>query len=289
MARQLNIFGEESTKPKRQAGGSGNPIVFHDYESYVAKFTDKEKTTDDTYTPRDVYEAVIAYVDSIHPLAVKEVLRPFYPGGDYENADYPDDGVVIDNPPFSIFTQICKFYSRRNIPFFLFGPGMTIFSALKWCSVVVINQTITFDNGAKVRCNFATNLLGDTLVTTAISLGNAIAACKSQPQKVNLPSYSYPDEPLSVSDFQWIARGDTDFSVKRDEAAVVRNLDLHPRRGLFGDHLLVSRAAAAKAAAAKAAAAKAAAAKCVTIGDDGKILIELSERERKIVDELGKV
>lgn len=26
MARQLNIFGEESTKPKRQAGGSGKGV-----------------------------------------------------------------------------------------------------------------------------------------------------------------------------------------------------------------------------------------------------------------------
>ena len=110
MATQLSIFYDEPPKRRRRpTGGSGNPIVFHDYESYVAKFADKEKTTDDTYTPQDVYEAVVAYVDSIHPLAGKEVLRPFYPGGDYENADYPDDGVVIDNPPFSIFTQICKF------------------------------------------------------------------------------------------------------------------------------------------------------------------------------------
>lgn len=36
---------------KRLKGGSQNPIVFHDYESYIAKFQEKEKTTDDTYTP----------------------------------------------------------------------------------------------------------------------------------------------------------------------------------------------------------------------------------------------
>ena len=38
---------------KRLKGGSQNPIVFHDYESYIAKFQEKEKTTDDTYTPPD--------------------------------------------------------------------------------------------------------------------------------------------------------------------------------------------------------------------------------------------
>lgn len=38
-------------KKQRAKGGSQNPIVFHDYESYIAKFQNKEKTTDDTYTP----------------------------------------------------------------------------------------------------------------------------------------------------------------------------------------------------------------------------------------------
>lgn len=275
MATQLNIFGEESTRPKRPTGGSKNPIVFRDYESYVAKFADKEKTTDDTYTPQDVYEAVVAYVDSIHPLAGKEVLRPFYPGGDYEHADYPDDGVVIDNPPFSMFTQICKFYSRKGIPFFLFGPGMTILSVLKYCSVVIVNHSLTFSNGAKVRINFATNLIGDTMVTTAVSLNEAIGRCPSQNPKKKLTKYRYPAELLSVSDFQSIANGYADFSVSRQEAVVVNNLDLHPKKkeGLFGNHLLVSKAAAARAAAARAAAAK-------------EIPIELSEREQELVKHL---
>ena len=266
----MEMFGDVPTaRPGR--GGFSRSVVFHDYESFLNKFTDNPKTTDDCYTPQDVYEAVVAYVDSICPLEGKQILRPFFPGGDYEHADYPDDGVVIDNPPFSMFTAICRWYSRRNIPFFLFGPGLTIFSVLDCCSVVIINRTITFTNGAKVRINFATNLMGDTMVTTAVSLNEAIGHCPSQNQKVNLPKYRYPDELLSVSDFQSIANGDADFSVSREEAMVVRNLDLHPnKKGLFGDHLLVSKAAAAKAAAAKAAAAKA-------------IPIELSEREQELV------
>lgn len=280
MARQLDIFGQESTiKPKVKSAS----VVFHDYESYIKKFTKKnnELTTDDTYTPQDVYEAVVAYVDSIYPLKDKQILRPFFPGGDYEHADYPDDGVVIDNPPFSIFTEICRWYSRRKIPFFLFGPGMTIFSVLKYCSVVVGNNRITFSNGAKVRINFATNLLGDTLVTTAVSLNKTIRDCPSQNKKADLPKYRYryPDELLSVSDFQSIACGDVDFSVGRQEAVVVNNLDLHPKKSLFGDHLLVSKDFAAKAAAAKVAAKR--------MALDDKIVVELSERERKIVDELG--
>lgn len=213
----MELFGEwrqegidastiQTAGARRPKGGSTNPIVFHDYESYIAKFQDKEKTTDDTYTPNDIYEAVLNYVRSIYPLENKEILRPFYPGSDYVNAEYPEDGVVIDNPPFSMFTKICKFYSERDIPFFLFGPGLTIFSCLKYCSAVIVSPQIEFSNGAMVKCNFATNMLGDILVTTSHSLSEAIAACPSQTKKVHLPKYAYPDEVLSVSDFQTMAK-----------------------------------------------------------------------------------
>ena len=41
---------EQAPKPKAsRRGGSSNPIVFHDYEGFVAKFADKPKTTDDCY------------------------------------------------------------------------------------------------------------------------------------------------------------------------------------------------------------------------------------------------
>lgn len=274
----------ETTKKQRLKGGSQNPIVFHDYESFVAKFQNKEKTTDDTYTPPDVYDAVLAYVRSIYPMEGKEILRPFYPGGDYEHAEYPDNGVVIDNPPFSMFTKICRFYSERKIPFFLFGPGLTIFSCLKYCSVVVVASQIEFSNRAKVKCNFATNLIGDVLVTIAPELSRAIAVCPSQTQKVGLPKYRYPKELLSVSDLQTMAKGDEAFSIRRGEAKLIRNLDLHPKKGgLFGDHLLISKAAAAKAAAVKAAAVKAAAVKAAAAN---AIPILLSEREQTIVDGL---
>ena len=200
----------------------------------------------------------------------KEVLRPFYPGGDYEHAEYPEDGVVIDNPPFSMFTKICKFYSENEIPFFIFGPGLTIFSCLKYCSAVIIAPNIKFSNGAIVQCNFATNLLGDVLVTISPGLSEAIAACPSQNQKVNLPKFRYPQELLSVSDLQTMAKGNLPFSVNRNEAVIVKNLDKHPKKGgLFGTHLLISEAAAVKAAAVKA------------------IPIPLSEREKRIINNLN--
>ena len=281
-------------KRTKLKGGSSNPIVFHDYDSYIAKFQKNNKTTDDTYTPKDIYEAVLNYVRSIYPMEGKEVLRPFYPGGDYEHAEYPEDGVVIDNPPFSMFSKICKFYSENNIPFFIFGPGLTIFSCLKYCSAVIIAPQIEFSNGAKVKCNFATNLIGDTLVAISQELSKAIAACPSQNQKVNLPKYRYPQELLSVSDFQTMAKGNLPFSVNRNEAVIVRNLDNQPKKGdLFGKELLISGAAAVKAAAVKAAAVKAAEKKAAEkkaaekkAAEKKAIPIELSDREKRIINNL---
>lgn len=278
--KQLDLFGHEVLKPNRPkpSGGSSNPIVFRDYESFVAKFSDNPKTTDDCYTPRDVYEAVVHYVSTITDMSGKVILRPFYPGGDYLNAEYPENGVVIDNPPFSMFTKICRWYSAVGIPFLLFGPGLTITSCCKYCTAVIINESVTFENGANVRLNFATNLCGDTMIMTAPQLGKMIAECPSQKPKNPLPSFEYPSEVLSVSDMQTIARNGVEFSISRDECRIIKDLDCHPKKGgLFGDHFLISTEKAREKETAKS--------RRVT-GEKVTTPIPLSERERKIVEKL---
>ena len=280
--RQLDLFGDYMPiLAKRPLGGSQNPIVFHDYESFVAKFAEgNAKTTDDCYTPKDVYEAVVEYVSTITDMSGKVILRPFYPGGDYINAEYPENGIVIDNPPFSMFTKICKWYTAAGIPFFLFGPGLTITSICKFCTAVVINESVTFENGVSVRLNFASNLYGETMITTAPTLGRMIAACPSQKPKKPLPSFEYPREVLSVSDMQTIARNGIEFSVSRDECRIIRDLDCHPKKGgLFGDHLLISSAKAREKEAAKSKSQTRE--KTVTP-------FPLSEREKKIVSQLNQ-
>ncbi len=220
---QLSLFEANEPRPfkaKRRRGGSQNPIVFNDYDSFIAKFTETPKTTDECWTPRDVYEAVVQYVGEIYDLTGKQILRPFYPGGDYANAEYPEDGVVVDNPPFSIFSKICRFYAAANIPFFLFGPGLTISQVCDVCTAVVVPENLTFTNGAKVSCNFATNLMGDILITTSARLGELLRRCPSQAtEKRNLPAYVYPGQLASVSDFQTIAKGGVDFALMRKDAA----------------------------------------------------------------------
>lgn len=296
---QLSLFPDDEIRPQvkrpTRNGGSGNPIVFHDYESFIAKFADNPKTTDDCYTPPDIYDAVVKWLGTKIDLTGKQILRPFYPGGDYVMAEYPEDGIVIDNPPFSIFTKIVKFYCTRNVPFFLFGPGLTISSCCRWCTAVIVSEQIRFSNGAMVRCNFASNLFGDAVMYSSPELSKMIKKCPSQNQKVNLTKYSYPDELCSVNHMQTIAKGDYDFIIHRDECKIVKDLDHHPKAsGLFAEHLLLSSGkAAAKAAAmavAKAAAkvaAKVAAKAAAEAAAKAALPVPLSDKEKRIISRLA--
>lgn len=66
-------------------------------------------TTDDCYTPHDVYDVVLDWViDKYNLQDDTKIVRPFYPGGNYKEFDYPTNCVVIDNPPFSILASIRK-------------------------------------------------------------------------------------------------------------------------------------------------------------------------------------
>lgn len=276
----MNLFGEEELelpKPRARLGGSNSSIVFHDYEGFLAKFQDNPKTTDDCFTPKDVYEAVVEWLGTVYDMTDKVILRPFFPGGDYENSDYPENGVVIDNPPFSMFTKICAFYSRHKIPFFLFGPGMTITSCCKYgCTAVMVDNNIVWENGAVVRVDFASNLFGDIVAMTAPKLRQMLAACPSQNVKKALPQFSYPAEVVRVSDFHVICSGDVDYVLRRSECDLTKKLDY--KDGMFGDFFLVSSDKGAEKEAARLRAQEAA---------RNSIPINLSEREHRIINKLN--
>ena len=57
--------------------------LFEDYDGFVEKFKPK-KTTDDCYTPPQVYRAVLDWAAAEYGLAGREIVRPFFPGGDYD-------------------------------------------------------------------------------------------------------------------------------------------------------------------------------------------------------------
>lgn len=127
------------------------------YEEFVEKFKPK-CTTDDCYTPPEIYEVVLNWAKKHLPIEGREVVRPFYPGGDYQAYNYPENCVVIDNPPFSIFAKICDWYNEHGISFLLFAPGLT--SIRDGYTFIGACAPITYENGANVNTSFVTNIMG---------------------------------------------------------------------------------------------------------------------------------
>ena len=134
-----------------------------EYEAFVEKFKPK-KTTDDCYTPPEVYEVVLQYVREKCNIEGLKVLRPFYPGGDYISVQYDENCVVIDNPPFSIISQIIRFYNAKGVKYFLFAPHLTIFGSNQDYTAIVTSVDIVYENGAKVKTAFVTNMMGDVKI-----------------------------------------------------------------------------------------------------------------------------
>lgn len=251
-----------------------------EYEAFVDKFKPK-KTTDDCYTPPLVYEAVKTWACKEYDIDPDNTVRPFYPGGDYEHYDYPDGCTVLDNPPFSILTKICRFYLDRGIRFFLFAPSLTAFSGKDVCmemTHIVCDADITYENGAVVRTAFATNLGGDVVARTAPDLHDEIKAAMDkirQETRRKLPKYQYPDHILTAAMLQRYDKYGIDFEIRRGDCTRVSKLDAQAEHGkaIFGGGLLLSDAKAAERAAAERAAAH---------------VWRLSDREMKIVESLSR-
>ena len=80
-----------------------------DYEAFVAKF-ERKRTSDDCYTPPEVYDIVRGWLSEQVDLTGAQIVRPFWPDADYKQMEYPPECVVVDNPPFSIFAEIVRWY-----------------------------------------------------------------------------------------------------------------------------------------------------------------------------------
>ena len=256
-----------------------------EYREFVEKFKPK-KTTDDCYTPPEIYDVVAEWVADRYGLDRATFVRPFWPGGDYERDDYPDGCVVVDNPPFSILSAICHFYVTHGVRFFLFAPAMTCLGASGRAHVMETNHilcdaNITYENGAVVRTGFVTNLDTDgTVLESAPDLGDLLNAKDEELRKAttaSLPKYIYPDHVMTAAKAQWFAAHHTPYRLNRRDCCHIGKLDAMGGKSIFGGGLLLSeRAAAERAAAERAAAERAAAHRW-----------ELSERELAMVAMLG--
>lgn len=279
--------------------------LFEQDEEYT-EFTDKFKpklTTDDCYTPPLVYDAVRDWAVAQYDIDPAKIVRPFYPGGDYINFDYPDGCVVLDNPPFSILAQICEFYLAKNIRFFLFAPALTIFSGRKTAhkiNHILVGRQIEYANGAKVNTGFVTNLSDGLVAQAAPELSQALKNAMEQIRRgktVELPKYEYPAYVMTAAKLNALALRGVPFTVRQADCCVISKLDTQLAHGkaIFGSGLLLSNAAAEAAAAAEAEAkakaeaeAKAkAAAEAEAEAKAKRIIWELSPRELEVVRQMG--
>lgn len=260
------------------------------YDEFVNKFKPK-KTTDDCFTPPEIYDAIVQWVQERYGVEPETIVRPFWPGGDYFSVDYPDGCTVVDNPPFSILAEICRFYMREGVPFFLFAPALTTLSARELATSInhiITDCTITYDNGANVKTSFVTSFGLPVIYQTAPELTrrvNAVNRELEQRVRKQLPKYTYPDHVLTAAMGQRYAKYGIDFAVRSDECEYAPALDAQKPygKGIFGGGLLLNDAKASERAAAERAAAERAAAERAAATE-----WHLSERERGIISRIGK-
>lgn len=253
-----------------------------EYKDFVEKFEAKH-TTDDCYTPEEIYKAVADYVEKRYGIAQKRFIRPFYPGGDYQNEKYPEGCLVVDNPPFSIMKEIVRFYNSNDVKFFLFCPSLT---ALNYCDeseAICLQAPVEYENGAKVPTSFLTNIEDGYAARSDPELYKAIdtaAKAYSKSKHKDIPKYSYPVEVITAAKLGYLSKYGQSMRISRRECVRIRKLDSQEGTGkeIYGHGLLLSESAAAERAAAESAAAESAAATAWP----------LSEREREIVRGLGK-
>lgn len=222
------------------------------YENFKEKFKEK-KTTDDCYTPENVYEAVADWVQKEYGRNRDGFVRPFWPGGDYKEFSYTEGGTVVDNPTFSILAEIVRWYCEKDIKFFLFAPALTLFSAQNAdVSYLAAGCCITYENGAEVLTSFITNL-DDCRVRTCPDLYKAVEEANKQnvrADKKKHPKYDYPDEVITAAIVQRMTQRGIYWKVKKNECIKVNALDDQKqyKKTIFGTGFLISEQAAAERA-----------------------------------------
>lgn len=244
-----------------------------EYNEFLDKFEPK-KTTDDCYTPDIVYDAVADWVANEYGLKQEDFVRPFFPGGDYKTFKYPSGGVVVDNPPFSILSEILRWYDENGIKFFLFAPTLTLFSSSSSSTACALpcGGSITYENGATVATSFVTNLENNR-VRVVPDLFKVIETANAENQaqfKKEMPKYKYPDEVLTAAMCGYMSKHGVALTIRREDSYHIRQLESQKEyndSAIYGSGYLLSEKAAAEKAAAH--------------------VWELSEKEKEIVKSLG--
>ena len=251
------LTDEEAWFEQRQRYDNSDEDESEEYKEFKKKFEAK-KTTDDCYTPDSIYEVIADWVAERYKIKREDMVRPFYPGGDYQKRAYKDGEVVVDNPPFSILAEILNFYNENGVRFFLFAPTLTLFSSSSWAGAcLVANATITYENGASVNTSFVTNLEDESV--RAMTAGDLRKIIEDENERLlrehrtELPKYHYPDHVLTAAIMGRWSRYGIEFVLKKADSIQINALDEQKEQGktIFGKGYLLSERAAAERAAAE--------------------------------------
>lgn len=206
------------------------------YDEFVEKFKPK-RTTDDCFTPPEVYDVVLKFCVEEFGINPDDVVRPFYPDGDYQSFDYSGK-VVIDNPPFSILSKIIDFYMSNGVKFFLFAPALTCLSTTvrRGCCVYVCDARITYHNGAVVATAFATNL-SDNLIKVSPELRAALD--KVKPSSKKKKSIHYPPNVISIAKLNYLAVRNIPYILPKEKARLAKRVGASGRE-LYGGAVFVA-------------------------------------------------
>ena len=245
------------------------------YGDFVDKFKQK-LTTDDCYTPPEVYDIVRDFVnEKVAPLAGRKIIRPFFPGGNYEDlSQYPRGCVVLDNPPFSIYSKIVRFYLDNGIDFFLFGPSLTLLVANADVCFVVANIPVVYENGAVVSTGFVTNMVPGLRIWVECTMREKVIEVQKSTNEQE--KYNLPENVVTSARLGKICARNVELKIDAKDCKYVHDLDGMKEigKGLYGGGFLLNSAAAAAAAAAAA--------------EKEANTIVLSDRERAIIAEMDK-
>ena len=255
------------------------------YEDFKEKFKPK-KTTDDCYTPENIYNTIADWVANEYQVDRADFVRPFFPGESYQDREYPDGCIVVDNPPFSILAEIITWYAQRGIRFFLFGPGLTIFSARNVdVTYICVGADITYANGAQVCTSFITNM--DTCrARTAPDLYRLIKEqndLNARGGKPPTPNYEFPECVITAAILQRWSKYGISYRLNKEDCVRISALDSMKEAGkaIYGGGYLLSNDAAKERAEAEQQAVEIAARGGV------RTVWPISERERRVANRLG--
>lgn len=261
-----------------------------EYQEFVKKFEAK-KTTDDCYTPELVYNAVADWVANEYAVNKANFVRPFYPGGDYQREKYKATDIVVDNPPFSILSQILQWYNEHGIRYFLFAPHLTLFGTAKdKATTLCIDVTVTYANGANVSTSFVTNMEdADILFKSSPTLYKAVNDANIEnlrQNKIELPRYNYPSSVILTPAVARFSKCGIGFECRKTDAVFIRELDAQKEYGkaLFGGGYLMSTSKTTEREKVEREKVEREKAGCMKF-----YIWELSEREKEIVNELDNL